>query len=246
MTPRALFKGGLALALVLFVPASAAAQPQPTQHGFIVGLGGMTATDVQSPVFGVSAGFNVLPHLQITADVGRMQDVVANFTAQDLSLLDQGVNANSYSSERLASSVKVPANYFMGGVRLPFAIGQFARPYVALSAGVAHMSPAPTFQYIYAGTTVDITSDVMSVQRSGCAWMSSSACLGGAFREETRPMVSTGAGLAVTVKHVTVDFGYKYSGIFITSDYLQDLQGSPHNHTRINTHRFYAGAGFAF
>lgn len=246
------FARGLVVAALTLIPTLCAAQTQRSPHGYVVGLGGMTATDVASPFFGASAGFTVAPHLQITADIGRMKDIEAPFTRTDLSLLDQGVNANSYGpyTPVLASSVKIPTNYVTGGVRMPFFLGNLARPYVAVSAGVAHMSPSPSFRYTYAytGATEDITADVMSTQRSAaCAWLTSAACVPNAFREDTRPMVGVGAGVAfVMAQHLTFDVGYKYSGIFIQTDYLQDRQGSPDSHTRIDTHRLFAGVGVAF
>jgi opacity protein-like surface antigen len=68
------------------------------------------------------------------------------------------------------------------------------------------------------------------------------------FKNETRPMANVGGGLSVTLaRHVTLDVGYTFSGIFIKSDYLQeDPAVSPHTHTRIYTHRGYFGAGYRF
>ena len=68
------------------------------------------------------------------------------------------------------------------------------------------------------------------------------------FREDTRPMASFGGGVTVDVlRHLTLDIGYRYSGIFIKTDYQQlPVPVSPHSHTRIDTHRLFAGAGFRF
>ena len=55
-------------------------------------------------------------------------------------------------------------------------------------------------------------------------------------------------GVTVDVlRHLTLDIGYRYSGIFIKTDYQQlPVPVSPHSHTRIDTHRLFAGAGFRF
>ena len=57
-------------------------------------------------------------------------------------------------------------------------------------------------------------------------------------------------------RHLAVDIGYKYSRIFIKEDYLQLpaagsaidswLPPSPHQHNKIDVHRLYFGAGYAF
>lgn len=230
MTTRAPFIGGLILALLALVALPVSAQSQSGQRGYVVGIGGAGATQVNAPFFGASAGFDVTDHLQITADVGRMQDVLSNFTKEDLALVDQGLQVDT--GLPFSSKVKMPTNYVTGGVRFLMPSGWRARPYASASAGIAHMSPKPTFEV--AG--LDYTTLAMADQT-----------VGKAFREDTRPMASIGGGVTFdVVKHVTFDIGYKYSGIFIKTDYLQDLEASPHSHTRIDTHRVFAGAGFRF
>lgn len=236
------------LVLVVLAPLTASAQSPVGEHGYVVGLGGASATEVTQPFFGASAGFNVARHILITADVGRMQDVLSDFTRQDLSLLEQAVN-QSYGpyGPQLSASVKIPTNYVTGGVRVPFFVNRQVRPYVSLSGGIAHLSPKPSLKFSYYGTTEDITQDVMTTERTGCAWAESAPCTTGALREDTRPMATAGAGVALTLAHhLTFDVGYKYSTIFIKTNYLQDLVGSPHSHSQINVHRFFAGAGVNF
>ena len=246
MRHQTLLTSAIVAVAMAFAPASGVAQPQDDPRWYVVGVGGTTSTEVTSPFFGASAGFIVAPHLQITGDVGRMHDVLPGFTSQDLSALDRNVNRGGYGMT-LQSGVRVPANYVTAGVRVPLFIGKFARPYASASAGVAHLSPSPTFKMMYGGTAQNITDEVLNVERTGCAWQTSAACVTPALREETRPMAGIGAGVAfIVARHVTFDVGYRFSGIFISTDYLQDLQGSPDSHTRIDTHRFYAAAGFIF
>jgi opacity protein-like surface antigen len=67
-----------------------------------------------------------------------------------------------------------------------------------------------------------------------------------AFKDETRPLVSFGGGVAVLLaKHLALDVGYRFSYVFITKDYLQDTS-SPHQHTGVPVNRFYFGGGFVF
>jgi opacity protein-like surface antigen len=230
MTARTVFKGGLVLALLVLVALPASAQSQTDQRGYVVGLGGAGTTQVNAPFFGASVGFDVTDHLQITADVGRTQDVLASFTKEDLRLSDQAMLDETGLPS--TTSVKMPTNYLTGGVRVLMPSGRYIRPYASASAGIAHMSPAPKF--VLGG--LDVTSLAMLDPVASTA-----------FREATRPMASLGGGLTFDVaRHVMLDIGYRYSGIFIETDYLQDYESSPHSHKRIDTHRVFAGAGFTF
>ena len=231
MIARTLFRGGCILALLVPVALPASAQSQSGQRGYVVGIGGAGSTQVNAPLFGASVGFDVTDHLQITADVGRMQDVLASFTKTDLALVDQRLQTELGLPAK--TTLKMPTNYLTGGMRFLMPSRWHARPYASASAGIAHMSPAPKF--VIGG--FDLTSDLMKDHN----------VVSTAFREETRPMASLGGGVTFeVVKHVTFDVGYKYSGIYIKTDYLQDYEVSPHNHKRIDTHRIFAGAGFTF
>jgi opacity protein-like surface antigen len=230
MTARNTITIGLAAALLVLLTLPVSAQSQG-DHGYVIGLGGLNSTEVKNaPFFAGAGGFNLTNDLQITGEVGRIQDVLANFTHEDLTLLDQGLLTELGLPS--TTTVKVPTNYVMGGVRYLLPVGNGVRPYVAGGAGIAHMSPKTTF--LVGG--VDLTKEVMGDE-----------LIKKTFREETRPMVSVGGGVAVKVaRYLTLDGGYRYSGVFIKTDYLQDYEVSPHKHDRINTHRFYAGAGFIF
>jgi opacity protein-like surface antigen len=221
----------LALALFALWALPAAAQSQGDQRGYITGFGGAgSTTEVTAPFFGGSVGVNVTPNLQITGDFGRMQDVLAHFTREDLSLADKSLTSDTNLTSK--STVKMPTNFVSGGIRLRAANNWAVQPYVLAHAGIAHMSPKPTFTL----QGLDITSTVMADPYTS-----------GVFREETRPMATFGGGVtAVLMRHVQVDVGYKYSGIFIKSDFAQDYQTSPHKHDRIDTHRVYGGIGLVF
>jgi opacity protein-like surface antigen len=55
-----------------------------------------------------------------------------------------------------------------------------------------------------------------------------------------------GGGITVNlVNHVKVDVGYKYSPIFVKTNYLQAPE-SPHQHKNVNVHRLQFGLGYTF
>lgn len=227
-----------AAALALVSVPAAAQTTQPHQRGYVVGFGGLSATEINSGLFGASAGFNVTRDLQVTVDSGRMLDVQASFTHADLAVLDSAVTA--FSGIPLTTTVKMPTNYLTGGVRYLIPVRGPVRPYVAGAAGMAHMSPKPTFTAL----GVDVSSPILNDPEVGPVFTST-------FREETRPMATVGGGVVFTVaQHLYLDLGYRYSGIFIKTDYLQAgglATGiSPHDHTRIDVHRAYAGVGVTF
>jgi opacity protein-like surface antigen len=233
MSRNVIGRSVLAFAFLTLVGLPALAQGQD-QRGYITGFGGAGATtELTSLFFGGSVGADVSRNVQITADFGRMQRVLPKFTNEDLRLTDQQM----LSEEGLitSSTVKVPTNFLSGGFRLHAANGRTIRPYVLVHAGIAHMSPKPRFTV----EGLDITSLVLSDTED--------PTIRKAFREETRPMATLGGGVTAKVAdHVLVDVGYKYSGIFIKTDYLQDVEGSPHSHKRIDTHRVYVGLGLTF
>jgi opacity protein-like surface antigen len=233
MSGRLFLKTGIAAALLAVAIPVAAQGPQGPprgQRGYLIGFGGAAATEITSPYFGGAVGVNVTPDLQLFAEISRTQDLQPNFLRQDLT------TANTAGSAELGGplvmTAKVPTNFYTGGIRYLVPLNGPARPYIAASGGVAHMSPEPRILAL----GLDLTSQMVSEQPFQSA-----------FRENTRPMASIGGGVAVTVgRYVTFDIGYKFSSIFIQTDYLQDLATSPDSHKRIDTHRAYAGLGFAF
>ena len=229
MSGSRFLKGTLALVLVALWVVPASAQTATDQRGYVVGFGGGSATEVTSAFFGGGVGFNVTPNLQITADFGRMQDVEAPFTREDLAVVDGSLAELGVTS---SWTVKMPTNYLTGGLRFRFGSNWPVQPYLVAHAGIAHMSPSPSFTI----EGVDITSMLME-----------EPYFQGTFREETSPMATFGGGVTARLaRWIQVDFGYKYSGIFINENFMQDYEASPHSHSRIDTHRFYGGFGLAF
>jgi len=225
MASRRLAFLAFAAALIAVLAAPAWAQPTEQPKGFLVGLGGASMTKTTSSVFGGAVGVNVTPHLQITGEVGRIQDLLPSFTQEDIRL------AEASFDPVLKIESRVPAVYGMAGVRVLGPAIRYARPYVMASGGVARITPDPVFKVL----GVDATNEFMSEPD-----------IASVFRNENRPIASIGGGVSVTVaQHVAVDLGYKYSRIFIQKDYLQSPD-SPHQHNRVDVHRVYFGLGYAF
>jgi opacity protein-like surface antigen len=224
MKPRFIFTAMLAGVLAFAAVAGA----QTRDRGYVLGIGGSTTTEVTSPFFGGAVGFNLTPDLWVTGEVGRMHDVYANFTKDDLKAVEQGF-ANE--GVLLTTTFKMPTNYVTGGVRWAVPTTYQARPYLTASGGFARLDPKPGF--IAQG--IDITSVALQ-----------EPALKTAFEKQNRPLMSLGGGLSIDVaKHLTADVGYRFSRIFVNTDFLQDI-ASPHAHKGFNLHRAYAGAGVKF
>src|SRR5262245_20941344 len=98
------------LAIVSAVAAPVGAQ---TEKGFVRGLAGVTFGAETSTIFGGGFGWTVAPNLQITAEVGRMQNVIPG-EIQDL--LDEFNDfLVSEAGIPVDLDVAVPVFYFLGG-----------------------------------------------------------------------------------------------------------------------------------
>jgi opacity protein-like surface antigen len=230
MSRPIVLRSGLLLVLAVVLSLPAAAQTQSDHRWYVVGFGGLGATEVTSPYFGGGGGFSVTNDLQITVEIGRMQDALADFTSDDLAIVDEEFTA--VTGIPMQSAVKMPTNLVLAGVRYLMPLRGVARPYVSAAGGIAHMSPKATF--VIGG--IDVTSVMYEDE-----------LIQSTFREDTRPTVAVGGGVAADLtRNVTVDVGYEFSGIFIDTDYLQDFEVSPHSHSRLYNHRVLFGLGLKF
>lgn len=228
MASRSFVLAAAALALVALLAVPAAAQTGEPR-GFVVGHGGASLTESTSPLFGGAVGVNLSRHIQITGEVGRMQNVIPSFTRTDLLV---AVSDAAAEGVRFDATSRMPTVYGMAGIRVLGPEMRYVRPYILASGGVAHLTPKPMFKVEGLDVT-DLTLQEVPEIRN-------------VFRNENRPMASVGGGLSITVaRHVALDMGYKYSEIFIKKDYLQ-AEDSPHQHHRIDVHRMYFGVGYAF
>lgn len=224
MKPRFVLTAALAFALALASTVAA----QTRDHGYVIGIGGSTTTVVTSPFFGGAVGLNVTRDLLVTGEVGRMQNLYADFTRDDLRALEQ-----AFAEEGIPfnANFEMSSVYAMGGVRWVVPTNYTARPYLTASAGIARLNPKPGF----ALAGIDITSLVMQEPD-----------LKTVFEKQNRPLASFGGGVSVPfAKHFTADVGYRYSRIFLDTSYLQ-AGSSPHSHKGFDVQRVYAGAGFTF
>lgn len=121
-------------AAVLCVASDAAAQ----DNGFVRGLFGITFGAAESaPVFAGGGGVNIGSLLQITGEVGRMQDVKTEDVEDRVASLAALLSLSLRTPVTL--DVDAPAFYAMGGVRaLPTAAS--IRPFAEVSAGISRIS----------------------------------------------------------------------------------------------------------
>jgi opacity protein-like surface antigen len=221
-------RSGIAVAaLSLLISAPVFAQIQ-TERAYVVGFGGAAMSTTNAALFGGGVGVSIGRDVQAFGEFGRMQDVVAGFTSDDLKTAMNEARAEGLT---LAAKTTIPTAYALGGLRYLAPTGGIVRPYVSFAGGVAHMMPDPSF--VLEG--VDVTSVTLQ-----------DANMKNIFRTDNRPVAALGAGVATTLaKHVKVDVGYKYSRIFVNTDYLQSPD-SPHQHKHVDVHRVQFGVGYAF
>lgn len=113
----------LALLTVLcLTPAAAFAQGTNA----IVGFGGLSLNSIQSasPSLGGTVTFDLVPNMQVVAEVGRMGNVLPAFSNNIFSATGAGLRASAWYGE--------------GGVRV-LASGGAVAPYAEATAGIARM-----------------------------------------------------------------------------------------------------------
>ena len=221
-------RGGIAVAaLSLLISAPALAQTQ-TERGYVLGFGGAAMSTTNAALFGGGVGVSLGRDVQAFGEFGRMQDVVAGFTSDDLKTAMNEARADGMT---LVAKTTIPTAYALGGLRYLVPTGGIVRPYFSFAGGMAHMMPDPSF--VLEG--VDVTS--LTLQDADMKHI---------FKTDNRPVAAVGAGVATMIaKHVKVDVGYKYSRIFVNTDYLQSPD-SPHQHKHVDVHRVQFGLGYAF
>jgi hypothetical protein len=178
-----------AILFLLAAPASA-----QNERGFVRGLGGLTFGTESSTVFGAGLGWNIGPNLQITADVGRMQNVMPSEIQEELDLflalteLELGVP--------IEFEATIPAVYFTGGVRLNVPTMQRFRPFVEAAGGVGRIS-ADFHVEIDGEDVTDVLTEEVDLE------------------PESKFMLMFGGGLAFDLsQNLGVDVGYRFHRIF--------------------------------
>jgi hypothetical protein len=178
-------------ASLFLIAAPASAQ---NDRGFVRGLAGLTFGTESSTLFGAGLGWNIGPNLQITADIGRMQNVMPSEIQEELDLfvelteLDLGVP--------IEFEARIPAFYFTGGVRLNVPTMQRFRPFVEGAGGVGRISADFHVEIDGEDVSDELTDEVD-------------------LEPESKFMLMFGGGLAFDLsQNVGVDVGYRFHRIF--------------------------------
>jgi opacity protein-like surface antigen len=164
------------------------------ERGFVRGLGGITFGTETSSIVGGGAGFNVVPNLQVTVDIGRMQNVMPRKIKDDLDAAATLITI--FYGVPVTIDVKIPAFYAAGGLRYNVPTTGRLRPFINGDVGVGHISADITSTV--AG--IDISRDVEEAADLGTA---NKFLLG----------LGGGATLGLT-DAVGLDIGYRFNRIF--------------------------------
>jgi hypothetical protein len=188
-------------------PEPPATLPRPRSTtplgGFIQGLGGATFGDETSSTVGGLVAFTVAPNLQVTAEIGRMQNVMPK--SLESSLVDAAQRTSTFfflSSGQVLPvtlSASVPALYGIFGVRGWIPADLAVQPYVDLGFGFANVMP--DFEMRLSGR--DVTREVLDFGILADP------------EDEIEPLVGIGGGVLVPlVNGLAADIGYRYQRIF--------------------------------
>jgi hypothetical protein len=128
---------GLILVMAAASPAAAQAGKTPTNSGLMIrGLGGATFTGQTGAIFSGAVGGGVGQHVVLFAEVGRMTNVIPG-SIQDL--ID-GVLQTDVGDTMIDLKLKVPATFYIGGVRFVIKTKGRIQPFVEGGAGLAHLT----------------------------------------------------------------------------------------------------------
>jgi len=188
------------------VPPTAAMQPGRASapvSGFIQGLGGATFGDETSSTVGGMVAFTVAPNVQVTAEIGRMQNVMPE--SFEASLLDAAQRTRDFfflasgQSQPVTLRASVPALYGMFGVRGWIPTNFAVQPYV--DAGVGFANVMPDVEMRLGGR--DVTRDALDFGILADP------------DDEIEPLVGIGGGILVPiVDGLAADVGYRYQRVF--------------------------------
>jgi opacity protein-like surface antigen len=200
--------------------------------GYVAGLTGFaTSTANTTGDTLVEGGVRVARHVKLFADIGRFGNLQGDLQPT-LDATTSTLSANQGLG--VIGGGKLPATYFTGGLRVEVPTGTRVMPYVLGGAGVAHLSPTPTFTFASGsmpdGSTPDVGTDVTAVLTSNGAFTAPPAS--SAF------MFTLGGGVEIPVaRHWLADAGYRYSRIAADTT----LSASP-----LTTNGMTFGVGYRF
>jgi opacity protein-like surface antigen len=182
--------------------AQSAATPAKESKGYVEGVAQSAFGNVTSQSFGLELGFTVASPFQIFVDAGYVRDAAPS---------DLGISATviasflSQTQSNVAFRGKEPITFGVAGVRYTVAVSPKVQPYVLVGGGVAQVKKDVSF-------TINGTDVTSTLAQYGVV-------LGGDLSgDETKPMVSVGAGVVWPVwQNLIVDFQYRWGRVF-TSD----------------------------
>jgi opacity protein-like surface antigen len=175
-------------------------------------------------------GVRVAPHLMVFGTFGHFNDLQAGLqptlSTATTSLSTQGIG--------VTGTGKLPARYFVGGLRAEIPASRFVVPYLLGGGGVARL--APTTQFAFAGgvlpdgSSPDIGTDVTStLTSSGAVTMLSNT---------SAAMVMFGGGVQLPIaSRWAADVGYRVSRIAADTSLASDA---------LNTQTLTFGVGYRF
>jgi opacity protein-like surface antigen len=192
----AVLVGAIALGGVAEAQTPAAANDPG--KGYVEVVAASAFGNVTSQSYGAEIGVTVAPMLQLFVDGGQVRDVATADISTSAQLI-AGALAQSYAN--VGFSVKEPVTFFGAGARFLIPPVGRAQPYVTVGVGAAKVKQ--DVKFTIAGS--DVTS---SIDQYG---VTLGTDLKGDF---TKPMITAGAGVAVTVwKQMIVDLQIRYGRI---------------------------------
>jgi len=176
--------------MLLMTPSMVMAQ---SEKGFVRGLGGLTFGTETSSIIGGGVGFNVGRVVQITAEIGRMQNVMPKALQEEFDLVSDLLSTEL--GVPITLDARVPALYFSGGIRANVPTSSRVKPFVEVQAGVASISA--DFDAEVAG--IDVSNELDNELD---------------LESESKFLFAIGGGISTALSQNTaVDIGYRYTRI---------------------------------
>jgi opacity protein-like surface antigen len=143
---RRLIRCGLGLAVVVAVASPAAAQTgksSAVNQGLMLrGLGGVTFTGVTGAIFSGAFGAGIGRNVVVFGEIGRMTNVTPG-SIQDL--VDQVLH-DELSDVTVDLKLKVPATFYLAGVRFVITTKGSVQPFIEGGGGLAHVTASATLK----------------------------------------------------------------------------------------------------
>jgi Outer membrane protein beta-barrel domain len=179
-----------------------------TERGYVTGMGGFAVSpDITSGDVMGEAGVRIAPHLMLFGDLGQFH----NLQPSDVQPVVDGTSAlTTAQGLSVIGSARVPAWYYVGGLRFEVPTHSRISPYVLGGIGSARLTPKADFTFesgtLPDGSTPQVGDDVTSALVSAGDFSAPPAT--NAF------MFTVGGGVDVPVaRHWAVDVGYRSSRV---------------------------------